>query len=83
LFLSPAVAELSALKLYGAPHNTPSVFLSIRELLSELEYGRACLQNCEDLVRILIKANEALVRGIGFLKSGEANPPSGVDAKQM
>jgi hypothetical protein len=83
MFLSPAVAELSALKLYGAPHNPPSVFVSIRELLSGLEYDRACLQDREDLVSILIKANEALVREGGFLKSGEANPPSGVNAKQM
>jgi hypothetical protein len=46
LFLSLTVAELTALKLYTAPHNPPSLSSSrrvgnrIRELLGGMEYGR-------------------------------------------
>jgi len=39
------------------------------------------LQDCEVLVNILKKANEALVRVGGVGKCGEANSPSGENAK--
>jgi hypothetical protein len=42
-----------------------------------------CLQGCEVLVNILKKANESLVSVGGVVNCGEANPPSGVNAKQM
>jgi len=45
--------------------------------------AEACHQNCEVRVSIVKKANKALVRVGGVVKCGEANPPSGVNAKQM
>jgi len=45
--------------------------------------AEACLQNCEVLANILKKANKALVRVGWVVMCGEANTPSGVNAKQM
>ena len=45
--------------------------------------AETCPQNCEVLVSILNKANGALVRVGGIVKCCEANPPKGVNIKQM
>jgi hypothetical protein len=55
----------------------------IKELLGGWSTAETCIQDCEVLVNILKEANEALVRVGGVTKCGEANPPRGVNAKQM